>query len=144
MARRCWTYVDGVVVTHGDPWSHIWTFSGAHSQNRTGNSVCPCTNANNPTNSRIVIPPWVGNDYFCETGVNDGSAVARGTFYPDDPLWDGENCVLTSTCCRFNNPPWFCKKLDSVSVSSIRVSTCGNAGINNEDTPIELIEIYVQ
>ena len=23
-------YVDGVVVTHGDPWSHIWTFSGAH------------------------------------------------------------------------------------------------------------------
>ena len=137
-------YVDGVVVTHGDPWSHIWTFSGAHSQNKTGISVCPCTNANNPDNSRIVIPPWVGNDYFCETGVNDGRVAALGTFYPDDPLWDGENCGLTSTCCEFNNPPWFCKKLDSVSVSSIRVSTCGNAGVNSDDTPIELIEIYVQ
>ena len=137
-------YVDGVVVTQGDPWSHIWTFSGAYNQNRTGNIVCPCTNANNRANSRIRIPPWVGEDYFCETGVNDGSDVSLGTFYPDDPLWDGENCGLTSTCCEFNNPPWFCKELDMTSVSDIRVSVCGNGGINNEDTPIELIEIYIQ
>ena len=76
--------------------------------------------------------------------MNDGSVAVGGTFYPDDPLWDGENCELTSTCCEFNNPPWFCKKLDSVSISSIRVSMCGNAGVNSDDTPIELIEIYVQ
>ena len=76
--------------------------------------------------------------------MNDGSVAVGGTFYPDDPLWDGENCGLTSTCCEFNNPPWFCKKLDSVSISSIRVSMCGNAGVNSDDTPIELIEIYVQ
>ena len=103
--------------------------------------MCPCTNANSPP---ISIPPWVGEDYFCETGVNDLSPARLGTFYPNDPLWDGENCGLTSTCCEFNNPPWFCKKLDSASVSDIRVSMCGNANINDDDTPIELIEIYVQ
>ena len=103
--------------------------------------MCPCINPDNPD---IRIPPWVGEDYFCETGVNDGSNAQLGTFYPDDPLLDGENCGLTSTCCEFNNPPWFCKELDSVSLSDIRVSMCGNSEIDHEDTPIELIELYIQ
>ena len=29
-------------------------------------------------------------------------------------LWDGEKCGLTSTCCEFNNPPRFCKELDTI------------------------------
>ena len=76
--------------------------------------------------------------------MHDGSDVSLGTFYPDDPLWDGENCGLTSTCCEFNNPPWFCKELEMTSVSDIRVSMCGNGAVISEDTPIELIEIYIQ
>ena len=133
-------YVDGVVVTHGDPRMHVWTFAGAYmyDQNRTGNGTCPCANADN---QNILIPPWVGEDYFCETGVNDDTVE---TFYPNDPLWDGENCSLGSTCCEFNNPPWFCKKLDAIAVSDIEVSMCGNADFHSEDTPIELIEIYIQ
>ena len=137
-------YVDGVVVTYSDPKRHIWTFAAAHSQTKTGVKVCPCTNANNPARDSISIPPWVRQDYFCETGVNDNNNSEVGTFYPNDPLWDGRNCTLTSTCCEFNNPPWFCKQLDTDSVSDVDVSVCGNSHINSEDTPIELIEIYVK
>ena len=137
-------YVDGVVVTQDAPRSHVWTFAGAHSQTSTGFQVCPCTNANNPSRRNILIPPWVGEDYFCETGVNDDNDAPVGTFFPDDPLWDGRNCTLTSTCCELNNPPWFCKRLDMNSVSDIEVSICGNDNVSNEDTPIEMIEIYVK
>ena len=131
-------YVDGVVITHGSPRNHIWTFACAVRELGSGNTVCPCTN---PANTYpITIPPWVGHDYFCEAGTSIQSSV----LFPDDPLWDGRDCSPTSTCCEFNNPPWFCKGLDRVSSSDIEVRICANGAITKEDTPIELIEIYVQ
>ena len=131
-------YVDGVVITHGQPRNHIWTFACSLFEEGVGNIVCPCTNPKN--NYPITIPPWVGQDYFCEAATTTPTRI----LYPNDPLWDGRGCSTTSTCCEFNNPPWFCKELGEVSSSDIEVRICANQGTASEDTPVELVEIYVQ
>ena len=132
-------YVDGVVIVRGTEKHHVWTFVGELSELETlGPQICPCTNA---PNSAPSIPPFVGEDYFCETAITGGWSAA---FYPDDPLWDGENCGSRSTCCEFNNPPYFCKRLSEATADDIEIRICGNEGLHNEDTPIELIEIFVQ
>ena len=137
-------YVEGVVITHGmSPIEHIWTFAAALYEGYTGTSPynCPCTNINNPTT--ILIPPFVGDDYFCETGVPTGDTYST-IFYPDDPLWDGQGCGPTSTCCEFNNPPYFCKQLPETTTDDIEVRICASNRLTNEDSPIEIVELYAQ
>ena len=98
-------YVDGVSLTHGAEGSrqHIWTFAAAlYKTGPDARYVCPCT-------SGFETPQFVGDDYFCEAG-NPGPA-SGSTTYSDNPLWDGEGCGPTSTCCDVNNPPWFCTTL---------------------------------
>ena len=64
-------------------------------------------------------------------------------FYPDNPLWDGVGCdESVTTCCQFNNPPWFCKLLPQPTLDDIEIRLC--ADNYNERTPVELIEIYVR
>ena len=104
-------YIDGVSLTHGAEGSrkHIWTFAAVFAEARTifRSSQCPCTNTGESW--LYEVPEFVGDDYFCDTG-NPGPGVGLGV-YADDPLWDGEGCGPTSTCCEFNNPPWFCTTL---------------------------------
>ena len=130
-------YVEGVSLTHGSPRQHIWTFAAGAAEN-TGYSphfvVCPCD-----TTLNITIPPFVGGDYFCESGAHPGDPYG---FYPDDPLWDGDGCTAASTCCSFNNPPYFTKQLPSPTIDDIEARLCRNP--NNRDMPIEFIELYVQ
>ena len=135
-------YVDGVSVTYGQQGHrrHIWTFVGAISENSRGNSVCPCTSSS----GNIRIPPWVGTDYFCESGT---VTAQEGVFYQQDPLWDGKGCGGTSTCCRYNQPQWFCKQLSETTSANIEVRLMTVAVPNyleHEDTPIEFIELYIQ
>ena len=61
-------------------------------------------------------------------------------FHPEDPLWDGMGCGPSSTCCSFNNPPWFLKQLSSPTTNDIEMRVC--AGVNDE-TPIKMIELYI-
>ena len=138
-------YVEGVSLTHGSPREHIWSFAAARDETQTSNQVCPCTNINNPT-TNFNIPSFVGDDYFCETGAPTGTVVpfSNPTFYPDDPLWDGDGCGPTSTCCGFNNPPWFCKQLPQLTTDDLEARLCAYTTLTSEDTPIELIEIYVK
>ena len=134
-------YVDGVSLTHGhSPRQHIWTFASALDETRSDNYTCPCTRPNLPYTG--VVPPFIGQDYFCETGSRQ--LIIHNTFYPDDPLWDGQGCGGTSTCCEFNNPPWFCKQLPQPTTDNIELRLCGDEGISNEDTPIEIVDIYVR
>ena len=87
-------------------------------------------------------PVFVGNDYFCDTGSNDTRDQAR--FYSEDPLWDGVGCGPQSTCCSFNNPPWFYKQLPQFTTDDIEMRVCRNNNNGNEDIAIEMFEIYIQ
>ena len=65
-------YVDGVSLTYGPTNSrqHIWTFIGAFAETATTNG-CPCVNTN--SNHNYVLPNFIGNNYFCDTGNNGPS-----------------------------------------------------------------------
>ncbi len=134
-------YVDGVSLTHGQsPRQHIWTFANALDEAGSNNDdVCPCTRPDVPYTG--AVPPFIGQDYFCETGSRQ--AFSFTTFYSDDPLWNGQGCGSNSTCCEFNNPPWFCKQLPQPTTDDIELRVCGDEDTNNEDTSIELVEMYV-
>ena len=130
-------YVDGVSVTHGNPRTHIWTFAvGVHEKgNSNNNNNCPCDGGASP-------PQFVGNNYFCETG-DDTPNVELHRFYNDDPLWDGLDCHNT-TCCKQNNPPWFKVQLTTPAIDDIEVRICGDQRTGDEDSPLSLLELYVQ
>ena len=138
-------YIDGVSLTHGVSGSrqHIWSFASAlyeQDPNYQTRWTCPCTNTNyNWTHS---TPSFVGNDYFCDTG-NSGPGFRNGV-YPDDPLWDGQGCGPASTCCEFNNPPWFCKTLPQPTSDDIELRICGSDVVGREDVFISLVDINVQ
>ena len=135
-------YVGGVSLTHGigstGSRQHIWTFAAGLSEVTTSYATegCPCDAA--PS----VVPAFVGNDYFCESGVH--SAWRHNFTLYDDVLWDGQNCTSSSTCCQFNNPPWFTKNLPTATTDDIELRICTNYKPSVEDTPLELIELYVQ
>ena len=59
------TYVDGISLTHGSPRQHIWSFAaGIHEASSDyDRSKCPCAS------STATLPPFVGQDYFCESGA---------------------------------------------------------------------------
>ena len=135
-------YVSGISITHGGPpREHIWSLAGTVSETHTSAAyqICPCSDT---AVSDVQPPSFVGNDFFCETGRT--TSFTGGLFYEDsDPLWDGEGCGSTSTCCEFNNPPWFCKQLPQPTTEDIEVRICQYRGTNNEDTPFEHIELYI-
>ncbi len=125
------TYVDGVSITHGQsPRKHIWTFAAI------GVTPTQCTCGSTRT-------PFVGNNYFCDSG-NYGNDWSPQLF--TNAMWDGEGCGPTNQypCCQFNSPPWFCKELPQPTTDNIEVRVCSDQGLSNEDTLIDLIELYVQ
>ena len=133
-------YVDGVSLTHGQtPRKHIWTFAAAHDEIRSNQWVCPCTKNN--TDFSGVVPPFIGQDYFCDTG---STYQVQAQFYHADPLWDGSGCGSTSSCCGFNNPPWFCKQLPQSTTDDIELRACTDEVSSNEYLALETVEIYVQ
>ncbi len=133
-------YVDGVSITHGQGTrKHIWTLVAAADETLSQKYTCPCTKTT--TTYTGVVPPFVGNDYFCDTGSRQQVEVK---LYSEDPLWDGVGCGPTSSCCQFNSPPWFCKELPQPTTDDIEVRVCRNRERDNESTPFELIDLYVQ
>ena len=137
-------YVEGVSLTHGVAGSrqHIWTFAAGLSEatTRYRNEGCPCDTA-----PYSVVPAFVGNDYFCESGLHsEWNLDIHSVFYPDDVLWDGQDCTSNSTCCQLNNPPWFTKNLPTNTTDDIELRLCTDNLSAYTDVPIELVELYVQ
>ena len=135
-------YVEGVSLTHGVTGRrrHIWTFAAGASEVTTiyPNFGCPCDTA--PPG---VVPAFVRNDYFCESGLHS-EWNEEYVLFLSDVLWDGQNCTSTSTCCQFNNPPWFVKNLTNATTDDIELRICTDSPITIDDVPIELVELYVQ
>ena len=133
-------YVDGLSITYGDnPRHHVWTFVG--EKGTSEQSTCQCI----VNGIKSTAPPFVSADYFCERGVLYNGKL---NFVDHNPLWDGHGCTGSSTCCEFNNPPWFCQQLPEPTTENIEIRLMGYVfsgnSLKEEDTPVELIEIYVQ
>ena len=143
-------YVDGVSVTYGSsPRAHIWTYAaGLSEQFVAGNAqyTCSCVVAGRPTSSAPQTPPpsFVGNSYYCESG-NPTSTYEHTDvlMYTDDPIWDGQQCE-GQCCTNGRSPPWFSVTLANPTSDAIEVRICGSEGTANEDTPIKILELYVQ
>ena len=129
-------YIDGVSITHGSPREHIWSFIASHSETDTDCHGCPCFTRFNST-----LVQFISDKFFCDTGVETG---VKMILHDDDPLWDGQGCGPVNKCCTFNNPPWFCTELDQHTSDDIELRLCANEDTDNEDVPIEIIELYVQ
>ena len=115
---------------------HIWTYAAGFNGNQVHSSTCPCTGGGSS-------PPFVGSDYYCESGVKTGSWDY--VLYPSDPLWDGQNCNgLERTCCDPPSLPWFCKELPEPTTDDLEFRICGDQSLADEDTPIDLVQLYVQ
>lgn len=128
-------YVDGISVTYGHPRNHIWTFASV----RRSSGSCPCIAG------RTAAPSFVSGTHFCEVGRDNN----QFEFLDDNPLWDGQGCVAAfDNCCRDNNPPWFCRQLAQPIIEDIEIRIMGRVNqfnsLEQEDTPIQIIEIFVQ
>ena len=146
------SYVSGLSLTHGllGQKKHVWTFAGARDETRRyyknntlSHYTCPCTNP--ALTWPYEVPSYVGNSYFCDTGAHTFTFPDdRNKVFMDDPLWDGEGCGGSSTCCSFNNPPWFCQHLKYHTSDNLELRLCSYSGTYNEDKLISLVEIYVK
>ena len=118
--------------------NHIWTYASGRYEDAYFYYACPCNNG-----SIIQSPPFVGDDYYCESGTatipNDNS------LYSSDPLWDGQQCGGDeATCCTHPNMPWFIKTLNETTTEDIELSVCGHSSPATEDTRLELVELFVR
>ena len=140
-------YVSGVAVMHGSPRQHIWSFVAGVAENYPGGNhfyLCPCDGI---ISDRLAIPPFVGEDYFCESGyiypgqwIND--EIEQLHF--NDTLWDGRDCHSSSTCCSRRNPPYFTKTLNTPTTDDIELRMCHYFQLQYENIAIELVEVYVK
>ena len=137
-------YFDGVAVMHGSPRQHIWTFAAGAWENDTTHRPynCPCD-----TSGYVPIPPFVGEDYFCESGYvypGYGSSALEHRLHSNDTLWDGEDCHSSSSCCSLHNPPYFTKSLGQSTTDDLELRMCHYNTIQYSNTAVELVELYVK
>ena len=133
--------LDGVIISHGEQQDHIWSFvAGLTEENSAkSDSKCPCSSV-----PGTGSPMDIGDKYFCESG-NPNDRFEEGRLYSSDPLWDGQQCDSEGSCCGgTQSPPWFSVQLPAPTTDMIEVSICCDQETEDEDTPVELIEIYVQ
>ena len=128
-------YVDGVSITHGSPRQHVWTLICGWNEN---SGSCPCSS--NPS------VPFVGSNYFCESGNKLPNNGYNYSLFTGDPLWDGQGCGGgEASCCSAPGLPWFHKDYGNVTTTDyIELRLCGNEPTSNEDTPVSFYEIYIQ
>ena len=144
---NCNTYVDGVTITYGsNPRKHIWTYACGARETVEGNDLflpynCPCNNDSNGT----YVPEWVGSEYYCESGLFSDQ-YRQTILYSNDTLWDGQQCNGNEgPCCTNPKMPWFIKDINETSTEDIELRMCGSENpSNDEDTPLDIIELYIR
>ena len=137
-------YVSGVAVLYGSPRQHIWTFANGAWENDTRHQAynCPCD-----TNGVISVPPFVGEDYFCESGYLWPGYTNTTDWYrlhSNDTLWDGRGCHSTSTCCSLHNPPYFTKPLSQTTTDDFELRMCFYESASYDNIAVEQVELYVK
>ena len=122
--------LDGINITHGPQWNHIWSYTPGLNENEFSMSSgkCPCAGGKQP-------PPNISNRYYCESG-NPNEVYTQTTLYSNDPLWpwDGQQCE-DSCCTGTNSPPWFSLQLPAPTTDMIEVNLCCDQHTMDEDIP---------
>ena len=114
------------------------TYTGGLYEYNSVPTNCPCNGGGIPP------PSFVGSDYYCEAALS-GPPWDPPVLYSSDPLWDGQDCGgVERTCCDPPNLPWFCKELPHSTTDYLEVCICGDENLRNEDTPIDLVQLYIQ
>ena len=130
-------YVEGISLTHtADNLVHIWTFAASlfEDPDSVDNAQCPCDGGRDP-------PDYVGQNYFCESGVPVGTTPSANVFYGDDLLWDGKDCAV-EVCCTRAGPPYFHSYLPQPTTADIDVRLM--LDFPTVDVSITHIELYVR
>ena len=132
------TYLDGISITHGDEGSreHIFSLPAGAWEGLQ----CPCD-----TGSSQVAPSFVGTDYICESG--DPSSGWERLYYPNDPLWDGQQCGGDEAPCCSTSPysPYFYKNLGAYTADAIELRVLTNQALDtDEDILLSYFEVYVK
>uniref|UniRef100_A0A1X7T6L9 Uncharacterized protein n=1 Tax=Amphimedon queenslandica TaxID=400682 RepID=A0A1X7T6L9_AMPQE len=129
-------YVDGVSLTYGkSPRKHIWTFMGSSSEKKP---VCPCA-----TGSTVKVPDFIGNNYFCESGNPEETAVP-GKVYYKDLLWNMYDCDgVEASCCRKDKNEYFLAVLPSSTTDDIEVRVCSDEATSDEDFGLSYLTIAI-
>ena len=128
-------YVSGLSVTSGSPRNHIWTFAaGMSKEYNYPKWNCPCALYPGPP-----APPFVGENFFCESGQ---SGLWEYHWCFDDPLWDSQGCASGSTCCD-RGGPWFTTTLSQEVSDDIEVRLCSWNPSFTENIGVDQLEIYI-
>ena len=130
-------YGDGLLVTRGTDRHHIWTFAAGESKNYNYPQWnCPCAIHPGP-----APPAFVGEKYFCESGVS--GAFVYSQWFLDDPLWDSKGCPSGSNCCN-RGGPWFTTTEHQEVSDDIEVRVCMvETGSAQDDIGVAQLQIYV-
>ena len=137
-------YVDSISITYGqNPRTHVWTYAAGLHENLIYPHTCPCNT--NYHGDRNVASAFIGNNYYCESGLDPPPPGYTRVLYANDPLWDGKNCdSQEASCCTNSKTPWFLQVLDDIIQEDIELRVCANEGVtNDEDVPLDIIELYV-
>ena len=136
-------YNYGLSLTHGMPRMHIWTFAiglsdGAYRSGKGWERPC------NMNDIVVVVPSFVGDNYFCESG-NPTTTWASGNLYGDDPVWDGMDCESEGQCCSTKgSSPWFSVNLPSSTTDDVEARLCIPNNSPGEGMVLQKLEIYIQ
>ena len=124
---------------YGTPRQHIWTYTAGFNENAVRGYDCPCNKG-----SEAELPPYVGSDYYCESGYS-AIGVNCTIFHDSDPLWDGQQGDgLEAPCCTHPNMPWFIKTLSETTTEDIELRACTTNFGCPGTVPIFLIELYIR
>ena len=125
-------YVDGISITSDSlPRQYIWTYAAIWSNYSRD---CQCLNT----------LAFVSSDYYCEIYSTSPDFKFNYNLYPDNHLWSGNTCNITQPCCTIHNKPWFIKTLNEAITENIELRDCSNQSANDEDTPLDITEIFVK
>ena len=125
--------MDGISITQGSPRKHVWTYAAYFNEKSV--TKCPCFKSDDT----IGRPPpdFVGDDYYCETGLKSGQNRVAW----EDPLWDGKGCTQPEDrCCERYG--WFHKTVPS-SDDHIEMRWCMDQLLSTENIFVDLAEIWV-
>jgi len=132
-----WVYLDGVSITYGKPRKHLWSLAiGASSEKNYPNSICPCA-----MYPGVGPPSFVRDHYYCDSG-NRG-LMSVGTYYIDNPVWDGEGCSSDYSCCAQAGMPYFYRQFPVIVYGDVEVRLSATETFSNEGTLIDTLELYV-